>query len=250
MRKPPIQFILSFLAILIAIVWVVVPNRNLEPLIVLVISVVALTPFYRSEFLPWIDNLKLQSGKFKYLESKSKLNAIEGDFDEFSNGINLVLRKQRFTNYPIEAAVFFEQIDMQLLVRFPEGEKLYLRKGIEVGYEPDQEVSMPKLSNRYFLAQFDIDNDGVDELLFGVIDAEDFQNTVQISVLKYHPPLYSVDIARAGNWQSFGKLVAYGVHQSVKVKLAPGTITIARNFRDLEYKWSFIDKKAVYIGSA
>jgi hypothetical protein len=250
MKKTPFHFLLISLAILIAAAWVIFPARNLEPIIVLVITIVALTPYYQSEFLPWLDNFRLRQNGLNFLEAKSRLNAIEGCFDSFSKGVRLKLRRQHFPNYPTEAFVFFEQTDMQLLVEFPKGEKLYLRKGIEVGYEQGQEVPLPKMSNKYFLAQYDIDGDGIDELLFGVIDVEEFQCTVQVSVLKYHPPLFYSDVVRGGNWKIAKGVIAYGVHSETKIKLEPGSISIARNFKGLVYKWSFIDGKTVYIGDA
>jgi hypothetical protein len=249
MKKIPYQFILSFIAILLCLLWFIYPDRNLEPLIVLLLLAVSLTPLYWLEFGPWLDELRIRNCKFSILESKHKLNALEGDFEEFSNGVSLKLKRQKSRNYPTYVKIFFEQTDLRFIAYFKNGEKVDIRPKIEIGYDDGDQLRFPKQSNQYALVQFDIDNDGVDEILLCVIDADKFQKTMQVCVLKFHSPYFYPDVAREGNWHVFQDVIAYGVHQD-KIFLDSGSITIKRDFRDFVYKWNFVDGSLLYTGTA
>lgn len=249
MRKIPYQFILSSIAILACLVWLAYPDRNLEPLVVLLLVGVSLVPLYWLEFGPWLDGFKIRRCKFALLESKHKINAIEGDFKKFCDGVNLTLKRQRCENYPVCVKVFFEQTDLRVVAYFRNGEKVDIRPKIKIGYEEEGEVIFPKQTNEYALAQFDIDNDGIDEILLCVVDVEDFQKSMQVCVLKYHPPYFYSDVSRMANWQVFERVIAHGVHQD-KISIDTGSITIRCNFRDFVYKWDFVDGCLLYTGTA
>lgn len=248
MKNIPFQSVLSCAAVILCLLWLIYPERNIEPVIVLLLLSVSLAPLYWTEFGPWVDEVKIRKSEFSILESKHRLNAIEGDFDKFCKGVCLDLKRQKFKNYPTSVEVFFEQTDFRVVARFSNGEKADIRPLIEIGYD-DGDIKFPKQTNRYALLQFDIDNDGIDEILLCVVDVEEFQKSMQVCILKYHPPHFSSDAARKKNWDVFRDVIAHGVHQD-KISIDSGSIIIKRNFRDFVYKWNFVDGSLLYTGSA
>ena len=219
-------------------------------MIVFLLVVITLPALYKFELLPWLDKLRIKKNNFAYLLSTKKLNAIEGDFSFFDKGAFLRLNKQGFENYPSTLIVFFEQTDFKLRVDFDGKDKVYVSPNLKIGYLSDKECSVPKSSNKYFVVQYDIDGDGIDELLYGVIDKEDFQSTVEVAVPRYHPPLFSKDVNRPENWERLEDMVAYGVQGDVIVEIESNSLVIKRNFRDLYFKWAFVDGKVVHLGNA
>ena len=120
---------------------------------------------------------------------------------------------------------------------------------VDVGYEKvDEPPIFPKKTNEYIVAQFDIDGDGVDELVLGIIDYEEILRDVQLTIYKYHPPLFTEDLNRSQNWQHLGTLTAYGIVGEVKIELKSRAVCIPRNHRGFYYKWTLADNKFIDIG--
>lgn len=249
-KKQSFETLLSIVAIFLAVGWVVLPEAVLEPLIVLVLLLSGFVPIYQHQIRPSWDAYRLKKQGFKYLKGSKPLNAIEGDFANFSNGIKFELQSQSVPNFPIYAQVFFEQTQLRLVVHFNNGDRVDLNPSFNVGNDSDGEVIFPKRSNHYVLAQFDLNADGFDEVIFGVIESLEFESRIHMLVFEYHPPFLERDVARFENWQVYGAACAVGVNGDPVIHLERGTISIPRNFRSMEYKWSFIDNQQVYVGSA
>ncbi|BCD97719.1 hypothetical protein MARGE09_P1920 [Marinagarivorans cellulosilyticus] len=248
--KEAIETTLSALAIFLAIGWVIFPDANFEPVIVLLLLVIGFVPIYQHQIHPWWDSYRLQKQGFKYLRGSGPMNAIEGDFAKFSSGLSFRLKSQKVPNYPVYARVFFEQTNLRLEVYFSDGEKVDLSPSFDIGSDTDSEVCLPKESNQYILAQVDLDDDGLDEIVFGVIESLECESKVHVLVFKYHPPYLKKDVGRYENWRIFPAANATGVHGDPIVHLESGVISIPRNFRSMEYKWAFVDGQQVYVGSA
>ncbi len=251
MRKPTLSFWLSIGVIALALVWVLFPEQNLEPLIVLILALIGLVPLVRSELIPWLEHLRLKRKKLNYLSGSSKINASESTFSEMFDGTPLELKlvKQGFHQYPVTIRAFFEQTDFRFKAYFDKGLSIELRKFFDVGYEKvDEPPIFPKKTNEYIVAQFDIDGDGVDELILGVIDCEEILRDVQLTIYKYHPSLFTEDLNRLHNWQCLGTLTAYGIVGEVKIELKSRAVCIPRNHRGFYYKWALADNKFVDIG--
>ncbi|TMP21263.1 hypothetical protein CWC02_01685 [Pseudoalteromonas sp. S2721] len=251
MRKPTISFWLLILVILLAVTWIFFPEENLEPIIVLMLAIVSIFPLIRSDLIPWFEHIKLQHKNFKSLSGSTKINACELTISEILNGdiLKLNLIKQKFHQYPTKVCAYFEQTDLRFRVYFDKGQSIELPKFFNVGYEEvDEPPSYPKNTNEYIVAQFDIDGDGIDELILGVIDCDEQIHNVQLSVYKFHPPLFAEDLNRIQNWQSLGTLTAHGIIGAVKIELEKGAICIPRNHRDFYYKWTLADSKFIDIG--
>jgi hypothetical protein len=243
-------FWLSIVVILAALTWLIFPDINLEPLIVFIAAMTGIIPLVRSEFLPWFEHVKLRKKKFKFLSGSSKLNAVEFAFDDLCNGkgVKLNLTKQFFANYPKVACGYFEQSDISFQVNFHNGSSTRLEHCFSLGYETAEEYKAPLSSNRYFIAQADIDSDGVEEIVLGVLDDKSGLINVELKVYKYFPPYFEKDIARSKNLELIGTLKALGIVETPLIEIGQGFIKIPRNFRDFYYKWVFVDGKATDVG--
>ena len=250
LKKEVIETTLSTLAIFLALAWIIFPEAVLEPIIVLLLLIVGFVPIYQHQIRPFWDAYRLKKQGFKYLSGPRPMNAIEGDFAKFSNGVRFELQSQKVPNCPTYARVFFEQTRLRLVVYFPDGEKVDLNPNFHIGNDCYSEVALPKESNHYVLAQVDLNADGLDEIVFGVIESLDFESRVHVLVFEYHPPYLKKDVGRFENWRTFAAANAGGVHGHPVVRLESGAISIPRNFRSMEYKWVFINGQQVYIGSA
>jgi hypothetical protein len=251
MRKPTLSFWLLILVILLAVTWAFFPEENLEPIIVLMLAIVSIFPLVRSDLIPWFEHIKLQQKNFKSLSGSSKINASESTFSKMFDGTPLELKlvKQGFHQYSTTICAFFEQTDFRFKAYFDKGLSIELHKFFDVGYEKvDEPPIFPKKTNEYIVAQFDIDGDGVDELVLGIIDYEDILRDVQLTIYKYHPPLFTEDLNRAQNWQHLGTLTAYGIVGEVKIELKSRAVCIPRNHRGFYYKWTLADNKFIDIG--
>lgn len=240
---------LSLVTVLLAVLWVLYPESNLEPLIVFLLAFISFRPLIRSEFIPWYEHRKATQKNFKIIRGSSKINAIEVSFQELIDNkfttFNLI--KQKFFHYPTEISIFFEQNNFKYVAHFQNGHSIVLKQHFKIGKETEENAFMPKQTNHYFFVQFDIDDDGIDEIIFGLIDKEDLQN-VQLTVYKYHPPLLENDLPRAQNWSHIGTITANTILGDVRVLIEKGTITIPRNLRGFYYKWAFIGEKIADIG--
>lgn len=251
MIKPSVPFWLSILVIMLAAAWVLFPGQNLEPVIVLLATSIGIFPLFKNEFLPWLEHKKLSQKKFKYISGCAKINAIEPDFDQLMNsgGVQINLVTQGFSQYPTRLCAFFEQTNFKFNATFYNGNSIELKNCFSIGYETGEETRSPKKSNQYLIAQFDIDNDSIDELILGVIDNDSVSTDVELIVYKYHPPLLEQDVTRVENLECIGTLVAHGVVGNVNIELKKGSATIPRNHRGFFYKWAFIDGRPLDIGS-
>lgn len=234
MKRLTLPFWLSIVVILAALTWLIFPDINLEPLIVFIAAMTGIVPLVRSEFLPWFEHLKLNKRKFSFLTGSSKLNAVEFAFDDLCNGkgVRLNLVKQSFANYPKVACGYFEQSDIAFQVYFHNGSSTRLEHCFSLGYETAEEYKAPLSSNRYFIAQADIDSDGVEEIVLGMLDNSSGLIDVELKVYKYFPPFFEKDTARSKNWELIGALKALGIVETPLIEIGQGFIKIPRNFRD------------------
>lgn len=245
-----IESFLLLIAISLAIAWFVLPESNLEPIIVIVLSVGAFIPLYLHQIRPRIDAWRFGRRNFKFLASPKVINAIEGSFTEFERGKLLSLKKQKFPNYPLVAKVFFEQTQLRLVVEFSASVMVDLNPSFRIGNHDDDEVCLPKQTNRYFLAQFDVTGNGIDEIIFGVIDTSNGRADIEVLIFEYHPPYLSSDVWRQENWRTFEGLRANAIDGEPKVILEKQVISIPRNFRNFEYKWIYAEQRLMYVGTA
>lgn len=251
MKKPSAPFWISVTVILLAVAWVLFPEQNLEPVIVLLAAFTGIFPLVKNELLPWLESRKLRKKKFMFLSGSSKINAFEPSFEELFevDGVELDLIPQSFSQYPVRLFAFFEQTDFRFKANFNNRKSIELNKCFDIGYDVEEEFKFPKKSNQYIIAQFDVDNDGVDEFILGIIDKDSVLMDVQLTIFKYHPPLLEQDLERVENWEYLGTIKAQGVVGAVNVELKNGSITIPRNHRGVYYKWTFVDGQIIDIGN-
>jgi hypothetical protein len=235
--------------VLLAAAWVIFPEQNLEPVIVLLAAFIGIFPLIKNELIPWSESLRLKRKKFSHLNGSSNINGIEPSFDELFQvgGVQLNLVSQGFNQYPVKLSVFFDQIDFRFIAEFNNGKSIELKKRFNIGYELD-EVSLPLKSNHYVVAQFDIDGDGIDEFILGVIVENSGLKDVQLTIYKFHPPLFEEDLSRAKNLACLGTVEAIGIVGTVNIELKKGAITIPRHHRGFYYKWAFVDGRFIDAG--
>ena len=105
-------------------------------------------------------------------------------------------------------------------------------------------MRLERNKNHYILALNDINNDGLNEILFIVIN-EDVENEhgfeLQINVFQYHPPENKSDIGRKENWSLIGNLKAFGHAVSPKIEIGKGFIHVKVHFRGFYHEWHYID---------
>jgi len=65
---------------------------------------------------------------------------------------------------------------------------------------------------------------------------------MQLSVYKFHPPLFAEALSRIQTWQSLGTLTAHGIIGAVKIEIQTSFISISRNHRGLCYNWALNEK--------
>lgn len=245
-----IELFLSLCTISLAIAWVVLPNSNLEPIIVLVLSVGAFVPLYLHQIRPRIDAWRLGKRNFTFLASPKVINAIEGSFTDFENGKSLSLKKQKVPNYPLIAKVFLEQTQLRLVVEFGTSVRVDLNPSFHIGNYIGDDVRLPKQTNCYFLAQFDVTGNGIDEIIFGVVDSSDGRADIEVLIFEYHPPYLPSDVGRQENWRRHEGLRATAIDGEPRVVLEEQAISIPRNFRNFAYKWVYAEHRLMYIGTA
>ncbi|SEA01752.1 hypothetical protein SAMN04488051_101352 [Alkalimonas amylolytica] len=184
------------------------------------------------------------------MTGQSKLNAVEFTYDDLFRGgaVKLNLVKQSFTNYPKVVRAYFEQSDITFQADFHNGSRTRLEHCFSLGYETGEEYKAPLKSNRYFIAQADIDSDGVEEVILGILDNSSGLIDVELQVYKYFPPHFEKDIARQKNWELIGTLKAPGISETSLIEIKQGFIKISRNHRDFYHKWVFVDGKATDVG--
>lgn len=255
MKKPSAPFWISVTVILLALSWALFPEHNLEPLIVLLVAFIGIYPLIKNEVLPWLEGRKLKNKKFKFLCGFSKINAIVPEYKElFEIGeVQLNLLAQRFNHYPVRIIAFFEQTDFRFKVGFNTGKSIEIKQCFGIGYEVEgeREFRLPKKSNQYIIAQFDIDGDGdgIDEFILGVIDGNSVLIDVQLTIYKYYPPLFEQDLERVENLKYLGTIKAQGIVGAVNIELKKGSITIPRHHRGFYYKWAFVNSQLIDIGN-
>ncbi|ARD43798.1 hypothetical protein [Colwellia sp. PAMC 21821] len=241
-----LSIILTLLFVSSAIIWFAFPKYNLEPWIVLITAVIAVERLYHSHFKLKIKQLFTKKQNYIFLNSDKKINALEGSFDDFSNGVTLKLNDQSLLNTPTEIRIFFNQIGLDMKAYFTNKLTVKPLFKFDIGYYNGKEYRAEKITNNYFILQYDIDNDGIDEFIFGVIDNCD----IQINILKYHPPLREEDVVRKANWTILANITAEAIRcTSPKIEIKDNTIKIDRCIRGFYYKWIFTNPEVVDVSN-
>lgn len=223
-----------------SLVWFIFPFFNLEPFLVFITGLIAIERIYDTYFKQKFAEWKMEKQNLTYIKSNKKLNAIEGSFKEFSEGVELQLRPQSIKHTPCKLQVYFNQTSLDIRATFDNDltSKPYYK--FDIGYEHEDEFSFEKASNKYFLAQYDIDEDGLDEYIFGVIDGRD----IEINVIKFFPPLRDKDLNRRANWSVVERLRAdFILPDPPVVEIIDNTIVIQRGHRGFYYKWLFTEQE-------
>lgn len=231
------------IAALLALVWVARPAWNLEPWVVFFTISASSFPIYHYRIRPKLDEWRVSKQSFRSLVVSKPIHALEGNAESFLDGVEFKLNRQPVPNYPEKISVFFRQTRLCAMVLFGDGSQADIDLNFIVG-SIDDECHMPKDTNNYFIAQFDIDADGLDEIIIGVIDEEGPQSSCQLRVCKYYPPFDSNDVQRLENWKYFD-CQAFGIIGNVSIRITSRSVKIPRNHRDLYFKWLFVDGEQI-----
>ena len=183
------------------------------------------------------------SKKSKYIKTKKKIYFVEGSLEKFSDGVSLKPPRSIYKNQPKSISVYFEQLRL-VLRSLCENKDIYLPYKFDVGYEYDEnkELSWEKPNNDYILAFIDINDDGLYELFFIVIDkSAEFGFEVQINVFQYHPPANKKDLPRAENWSLIGNMKASINTSEVIFSIEKNKIHITSHFRGWYHEWHYVD---------
>jgi len=234
-----LSVLFTLLFFIFAATWFAFPELNLEPLIVLVTAIIAFERLYDSYFKCRLAELLAKKQNYNFINTSKKVNAIEGGFNEFSAGAELELWPQKVKHTPNKIEVYFNQTSLDLRATFENNTTSKPYYKFDIGYNSDEEYALEKVTNQYFLIQYDIDNDGLDEYLFGVIDGKD----VEINVLKYFPPLRENDLNRRANWSVIERVRADFIVKPIVVELNGNTLKIERGHRGFYYKWLFTENE-------
>lgn len=237
-RKLSIIFTLLFFSS--SLIWFIFPTFNLEPFLVFVTAALAIERLYDTYFRQKLAEWRTERQDFTYLKSSQKVNAVEGCFQNFSSGIELILRPQSIKHTPNKLEVYFNQTSLDLRATFDNGTTSKPFYKFDIGYESEEEYAFEKVTNKYFLVQYDIDKDGLDEYIFGVIDGRD----IEINVIKFFPPLREKDLNRRANWSVVERLRAdFILPDPPVVEIIDNTIVIQRGHRGFYYKWLFTEQE-------
>jgi hypothetical protein len=105
---------------------------------------------------------------------------------------------------PWAVRYFFMQIAVCFTVRFPNAE-VYLPTEFSLGIEPKTDDWRRNVKVQ--IGQFDIDNDGIDEIFIGIME-DKHDMGIEINVFKYYPPAMPEHAGRYINWSLMGVLKA------------------------------------------
>ena len=193
--------------------------------------------------------LKLK--KSKYIESYKKIIFIEGSFNKFADGVSLKCIKSSYKNSPQHIKVYYQQNQLILQACFSKKECVKLPYKFKVGNESDGEMVWEKNENDYILAQTDINNDGIYEVLFIVIDKHpDFGFDLQINIFQFHPPANKKDRRRDENWSHIGNLTAHGINVSPKIEIEKEFIRVKLSYHGCNNEWHYLKGEFIDKGSS
>ncbi len=152
--------------------------------------------------------------------------------------------------YPAHIHVFFMQVGIFYHGKFPNGISCTLPCNFESGYKiHDDEFRTEKKSNKYFITQWDIDLDGVDEIIVGLLSEEDDAAFYQleINVIKFYPPYFANDIPRSENWKLIGKIQESSINTTPEIYFVNNSIKIRYHFRGFTAEWHYVKDKFIRV---
>lgn len=179
---------------------------------------------------------------------KGANNGIIVDYEHASNGTTYNPTFPTSIISPNKIQVFFNQLSLDLNAEYQNGQRVQLPYKFELGYDKaDPEISMEKESNKYFIGQYDFDEDGIDEIIFAVQDNDQADNGISISVIKYFPPSNESYINRKENWELLGFFSA-GLLSPCEGVIKDKSIRFDRGLRGFYYEWTFVKGKFIDTG--
>lgn len=169
--------------------------------------------------------------------------------DAFSEAHQIKLLKQKYETYPIAIDFYFNQVKFDLDVLFINDLKVKLPFEFPIGSEQTDAGFLEKESNSYFFGQYDFNNDGIDEIIFGVVavDSDDIPS-VAVNIYSYTSPANPKDVTKLKNWTLEYQLVANGILGDVGINFQDRSVTIPRNLRGFYFEASWLKDHFVDTG--
>lgn len=145
---------------------------------------------------------------------------------------------------PLMLQAFFSQTSIAFKIIY-ENAQIYLPVYFEIGRRQDiPEERWFKDHVLFQVGQYDIDQDGIDELFVCINNEEESQEAgLEIKVFKYYPPAFRQHAFRPENWQLIGDFSFQSIVGRQKAFIKDASIKVPRNFRGFYRQWTFVEGK-------
>ncbi|MBN8856575.1 MAG: hypothetical protein BGO55_24005 [Sphingobacteriales bacterium 50-39] len=142
---------------------------------------------------------------------------------------------------PVLLQAFYNQTSIAFYIVF-ENARVPIFPNFETGRRKDiAEERWLKDNVLFQVGQYDIDQDGIDEIF---ICLQDYQEKVigggiEIKVFKYYPPAFRHHAFRAQNWELVGDFPFDSIGGEPKAYIHDTSIKVPRNLRGFFYQWTY-----------
>lgn len=143
---------------------------------------------------------------------------------------------------PFKLVSFFQQIAICIQICFA-GARVDFFPPFKVGKQSDDEGPVFLEDSVIFqIGQYDIDDDGIDEIFICLLDTDEknFNESVQVLIFKYFPPAFKTHAFRHENWELIGNFTSGLIMQRPQIIIEERSITIPRFHRGFYYEWTFV----------
>lgn len=197
------------------------------------------------------DKALTQKKPVKTQNSNSFIKGVKGielSYDKAEKGTDYLPDFPSSIVSPKKIVVFFEQLGFVFKAVFEDNVQVPLPVNFEIGFDTnDPEIPYAKRTNKYFIGQYDFDDDNIDEIIIAVKHEVESDNAIQVNVFKYFPPAKKEFAKRAENWELIGNFIG-GLMFPCEAKVNGKSVRMDRNHRGFYYEWTFVKGKFVDTG--